>query len=150
MKVRYPGRTHCLAPISSFSFHRLRKAQRAERLSLYLLFSRHGFDQLALPGSRAREVVVGFPCGALACGHLFCETKIRQLAVTSRFEGTGCELTHHLIDLFESQASCLRHKEVGPEDTAAAKSAPDEEHLRSEVAVCWVNHVWNDDTCGGC
>ena len=56
-------------------------------------------------------------------------------------------LTHHFINLFESQASCLRHKEVGPEDTAAAKSAPDEEYLRSEVAVRWVYHVGHDNTC---
>jgi hypothetical protein len=38
-------------------------------------------------------------------------------------------LTHHLVDLFKSQASCLRHEEVGPEDTAGAKAAPDEEHF---------------------
>ena len=63
-------------------------------------------------------------------------------------EDTESALTHHLIDLFESQASGLRYKEVCPEDTTAAKSTPDEEHLRSKVTVSWVNHVRHDDTCG--
>jgi len=120
----------------------------AKPISLCLLLRYDGLDQLALPGSRASEVVVWFPGGALARGYLLCVEKgIRQLPVSSNFEGAGCALTHHLVDLFEGQASCLRHEEVGPEDTAAAKSTPDEEHLRSEVAVRWVNHVGNDDTC---
>ena len=56
-------------------------------------------------------------------------------------------LTHHLVDLFESQTSCLRYEEVSPEDTAGAKPAPDEEHFRSEVAVRGIDHVGDDDTC---
>lgn len=127
------------------------KTQLAERLSLCLLLRHDRLNQLALPGSRASEVVVGFPCGALARGHLFCKAKSkRQLGVSSDAKHNWLELTHHLVDLFQSQASCLRNEEVGPEDTAAAKSTPDEENLRSEVAVRWVNHIGNDDTCSRC
>lgn len=56
-------------------------------------------------------------------------------------------LTHHFVDLFESQASCLRHEEVRPEDTAGAESTPDEEYFGSEATIGWIDHIGYDDTC---
>jgi hypothetical protein len=89
---------------------------------------RSGLDELALPERRrVPEILVRFPRRALARSHLF----------------------HHLVDLLESEASRLRHEEVGPEDTAAAQSAPDEKHFGAEVAVAWVDHIGDDDACDG-
>jgi hypothetical protein len=56
-----------------------------------------------------------------------------------------CELTHHLVDLFQGKTSGLRHEEVGPEDAASAYSAPDEEYFGAKVAVSWVDHVGNNN-----
>jgi hypothetical protein len=60
-------------------------------------------------------------------------------------EHCTCELTHHLVDLFQGKTSGLGHEEVGPEDAASAQSAPDEEHFGAKVAVSWVDHVGDND-----
>lgn len=39
----------------------------------------------------------------------------------------------------------LIHKEVCPEETTAAKSAPNEEHLGSQMSLVRIHHVWSDD-----
>lgn len=72
--------------------------------------------------------------------------RIGQSTVSSNVTVQSRALTHHLVDLLKRQTSRLRHEEVGPEDTAGAKAAPDEEHLGAEVAVCRVDHVGHDDS----
>ena len=66
----------CTSPqIFSFFFLTGYARHRAGKLSLIMFLRDNGLDQLALPGSRTREVVVRLPCAALTCGHFFCSRK---------------------------------------------------------------------------
>lgn len=118
-----------LAPFPFFL--RIFQSERAWNLQVDPLFCRcgGGIDELALPAGRSRapEMLVRFPRRALA----------------------GRDFFHHLVDLLESEASSLGHEEVGPEDTAAAQPAPDEEHFGAKVAVAWVDHIRDDNACDG-
>jgi len=57
----------------------------------------------------------------------------------------GAGLLHHLVDLFEGKALCLRDKEIRVYEGAGAETAPDEEDGGTKVSAVGVDHVGGDD-----
>ena len=55
--------------------------------------------------------------------------------------GTGGGLLHHLVDLLQGETLGLGHEEVGVDEGARAKGAPDEENRGPEVALVRTGHV---------
>jgi hypothetical protein len=56
-----------------------------------------------------------------------------------RVPGSG--LLHHAVDLLEGETLCLGDEEVGVDEGAGAKTTPDEEDGRPQVALILVDHV---------
>ncbi len=59
--------------------------------------------------------------------------------------GAGSSLSQHLVDLLEGESLGLRDEQVGIDESAGAKTAPDVEDLGAEVALVLVDHVGGDD-----
>jgi hypothetical protein len=54
-------------------------------------------------------------------------------------------LLHHPVDLLEGKALGLPNEEVGVNEAAHAKGAPDEENLGLEVGLVGTNHIGGND-----
>lgn len=57
----------------------------------------------------------------------------------------GCSLLQHTVNLLERQTLGLGNQEVGEEDARSARSTPDEEDLRLEIAILGIDHVGSDE-----
>jgi hypothetical protein len=58
----------------------------------------------------------------------------------------GSSLLEHLVDLLQGQALGLGDQEVGVDESAGAKTTPDEEDRGAQVALVLTNHVGGDDS----
>ncbi|KAG7698243.1 hypothetical protein KL915_001960 [Ogataea haglerorum] len=73
--------------------------------------------------------------------HVCCEGGVRLPLGRGPWGG----LLEHPVDLLQSKALGFWDQHHGVQKTAATQRAPDEEHLRSQVALVGVNHVRSDD-----
>lgn len=76
------------------------------------------------------------------------ETHLRREGAVGLPLGRGPRggLLHHLVDLLQGETFGLGDEEVGVDEGAGAKGAPDEEDFGLKVALVLVDHVGGDDS----
>ena len=114
----------------------------------FTLFSTHSSSQGQLTQSShttfSLHVVNDLPrkCSLLRKTHL-----ARESGMWDPFAGSPrSRLFQHAVDLFQGEPLGLGDEEVGVNEAAAAKGAPDEEDPGAQVALVGADHVGGDDS----